>query len=63
VHAVVVPKADQMVDLASVQAHCRDLIAGYKLPRSLEIRDALPMSSVGKVLKNELRRTSRAAVA
>ncbi len=63
VHAVVVPKADQMVDLASVQAHCRDLIAGYKLPRSLEIRDALPMSSVGKVLKNELRRTSKAATA
>ncbi len=57
VHAVVVLKPGQTADLESIQAHCRELIAGYKLPRSVEFRDALPMSSVGKVLKNELRKS------
>ena len=32
------------------------MIAGYKVPRSIEFRASLPMSSVGKVLKNELRK-------
>ncbi|MCA0244813.1 MAG: long-chain-fatty-acid--CoA ligase [Proteobacteria bacterium] len=57
VHAVIVPKAGAKVELASIQAHCRELIAGYKLPRSFEVRSALPMSSVGKVLKTELRKS------
>ncbi len=35
--------------------YCRELIAGYKLPRSIEFRDALPTSRIGKVLKSELR--------
>jgi len=60
VHAVMVLKTGQSADLESIQAHCRELIAGYKLPRSVEVRDVLPTSSIGKVLKNELRRTARA---
>ena len=39
-----------------IVAHCRERIAGYKCPRSLEFRDSLPLSSVGKVLKTELRK-------
>ncbi|MCY1462849.1 3-[(3aS,4S,7aS)-7a-methyl-1,5-dioxo-octahydro-1H-inden-4-yl]propanoyl:CoA ligase [compost metagenome] len=39
-----------------VIAHCRECIAGYKVPRSVEFRDSLPLSSVGKVLKTELRK-------
>ncbi|MCA0243449.1 MAG: long-chain-fatty-acid--CoA ligase [Proteobacteria bacterium] len=61
VHAVVVVKAGASIDLASIQAHCREQIAGYKLPRSFETRTALPMSSVGKVLKVELRNTYQVA--
>ncbi len=57
VHAVLVLKAGQSTDLESIQTHCRTLIAGYKVPRSFEVRTALPMSSVGKVMKVELRKT------
>ena len=56
VHAVVVlrdgasPTADVLI------AHCRGLIAGYKVPRSLDVHDGpLPLSSVGKINKAALR--------
>ncbi|MFT3792264.1 MAG: long-chain fatty acid--CoA ligase [Rudaea sp.] len=39
-----------------IYAHCHALIAGYKCPRSIELRESLPMSGVGKVLKSELRK-------
>ena len=56
VHAVIVPKDALRPTLDEIQTHCRSLIAGYKIPRSMEIREtALPLSSVGKVLKAELR--------
>jgi long-chain acyl-CoA synthetase len=56
VHAVIVCRSGTHVTLEEVQAHCRPLIAGYKVPRSLEIRDdPLPLSAVGKVLKTALR--------
>ncbi|CAN5293381.1 long-chain fatty acid--CoA ligase [soil metagenome] len=55
VHVVLVLRAGHDLDLDELQAHCRALIAGYKLPRSLEIVPELPLSSAGKVLKAELR--------
>lgn len=35
--------------------HCRQFIAGYKCPRSVKIRNALPMTGAGKIQKVELR--------
>ncbi|MCK8784762.1 long-chain fatty acid--CoA ligase [Roseomonas sp. NAR14] len=58
VHAVVVPHEGAALDEAAIRAHCRALIAGYKVPKSVEFRDALPLSKVGKVMKNELRAAS-----
>jgi long-chain acyl-CoA synthetase len=55
VHAVVVLRPGGALSLDELQSHCRKSISGYKLPRSLELRDALPMSGAGKVLKTELR--------
>ncbi len=56
VHAVVVPKAGASVTGDEIIAHCRALIAGYKLPRSVQIRsEPLPLSGAGKILKTELR--------
>ena len=55
VHAVVVARPGTAPDAQSITDHCRSLIAGYKLPRSVEFRDALPLSAAGKVLKAELR--------
>ena len=38
-------------------SHCRELIAGYKLPKSVTFRDEpMPLSGAGKVLKTELRK-------
>ncbi len=56
VHAVVVPKAGTSVGAEALRAHCRTLIAGYKIPRSVEIRpEPLPISGANKILKSELR--------
>jgi acyl-CoA synthetase (AMP-forming)/AMP-acid ligase II len=41
-------------------AHCRTLIAGYKLPRIIEFVDALPLLATGKVNKIALRDAHRA---
>jgi long-chain acyl-CoA synthetase len=54
---VVVRKPNADVDAAGLIAFCKDRIAGYKCPRSVEIRDEpLPLSGAGKILKRELRR-------
>lgn len=56
VHAIVVPRANCEVTADDVIAHCRNHIAGYKTPRSVEIRPTpLPLSAAGKILKTELR--------
>lgn len=56
VHAVVVRRPAASVTGDDLVTHCRSLIAGYKCPRSVEFRDALPLSGAGKVLKIELRK-------
>jgi long-chain acyl-CoA synthetase len=54
VFAVVVPRAD--VTPEALISHCREAIAGYKVPKQIELRTApLPKSGAGKVLKRELR--------
>lgn len=55
VHAVVVRKAGIEIEPDGLIAHCKTLIAGYKCPRSIEFRDALPLNGAGKILKTALR--------
>jgi acyl-CoA synthetase (AMP-forming)/AMP-acid ligase II len=56
VHAIVVSKQGCMLTAAEVVEHTRGLIAGYKTPKSVDIRtDPLPLSPAMKVLKRELR--------
>ena len=38
---------------------CRERLAGYKRPRSIEFREALPTSVIGKVLRRVLRDEAR----
>ncbi len=57
VHAVVVLRAGARASADELIAFAKTLIAGYKCPRSVEIREtALPLSGAGKVLKRELRK-------
>ncbi len=39
----------------AIMAHCRENLTSYKLPREFELRDELPKSNVGKILRKELR--------
>lgn len=56
VHAIVVLKPDAPTTDIDIIRHCKTLIAGYKCPRSVEFRAALPISGAGKILKAELRK-------
>lgn len=57
VHAIVILHPDNPVDEEALIKHCRALIAGYKLPKSVSFQsDPLPLSGAGKVLKTELRK-------
>lgn len=38
-----------------IAAFCRERLANYKVPRHIEFMDSLPKSSVGKILRRELR--------
>ncbi len=56
VHAVVVRREGHQLDETELIAHCRGLIAGYKVPKSVAFQvDPLPKSGPGKVLKRTLR--------
>ena len=55
VTAVVVPVPEAKTDADALMAHCRPLIAGFKLPRRIEFVDSLPKSAMGKILKTDLR--------
>jgi long-chain acyl-CoA synthetase len=56
VHAIIVLLPGREIDLESLRAHCGESIAGYKCPKSLELRaEPLPRSAAGKVLKRQLR--------
>jgi HIP---CoA ligase len=57
----VVPRAGQTVDPDELVAWCREQMANYKVPRSIEVVDALPLNASGKVLKYELRARAREA--
>lgn len=58
VHVEVVTKPGQSLTEEELIDHCRGQIAGFKLPRSVNIResgDQLPKSGAGKILKRQLR--------
>lgn len=55
VHAVIVVRPQQSITIEELIAHCRVRIANYKCPRSMEVRESLPLSATGKVLKRDLR--------
>lgn len=55
VHAVVSTYDGEPVDVEEVQAFCREHLAGFKVPRSLELMAEIPRSASGKIQKRQLR--------
>jgi len=56
VHAIIVPRPGSNLVAEEVMEHCRQQIAGYKCPRSVDFRhEPMPLSGAGKILKRELR--------
>ena len=56
VHAIVILKEGETVTDEEITAHSRELIAGFKTPKSVEFRtEPFPMSGAMKVLKKDLR--------
>jgi acyl-CoA synthetase (AMP-forming)/AMP-acid ligase II len=55
VKAVCVPKAGATIDPDSVIGWARERIAGFKVPRTVDIIAALPRNASGKILRKDLR--------
>jgi acyl-CoA synthetase (AMP-forming)/AMP-acid ligase II len=53
--AFVVPRAGSALTAEALAAHCRTLIAGYKVPKQINFVSALPLTPSGKIRKNVLR--------
>lgn len=53
----VVPRAGG-VTVEELKAYCKENFTGYKVPKQIVLRDALPMTPVGKILRRELRDTA-----
>jgi len=55
VRAVIVPAEGIKLSAEQVISHCRQHLAPFKVPRTVEFCESLPKSALGKVLKRELR--------
>ncbi len=53
--AFVVPRASGAIDADALLLHCREKLSRYKIPDRLEIRDALPLTPTGKLMRRELK--------
>lgn len=53
VKAIIIPRGD--VDAAELIAWCRERLAGYKVPKSIDFVDSFPLVPTGKVSKKDLR--------
>ncbi|UOM36432.1 malonyl-CoA synthase [Acuticoccus sp. I52.16.1] len=53
--AVVVPRAGETLDAATIEAALADKLARFKQPKLIDFVDALPRNTMGKVQKNVLR--------
>ena len=55
-------KPDSPVEATDLIAHCRQLLAGYKVPREIRF-EPIPKTSTGKIQKFQLRERARSAAA
>ncbi len=55
VKAFIVLRPGQEVGPEELKAFCAEQLTPYKVPRTIEIRNELPKSAIGKILRKELR--------
>ena len=55
IKAFIVPRKGETLTEEEVIAFCKEKLAVYKVPKMVEFMDELPKSTVGKVLRRELR--------
>ena len=55
VKAYIVIREGESVDDQTLHAHCRENLAAYKVPKHYEVRQELPKTNVGKILRRALR--------
>jgi long-chain acyl-CoA synthetase len=61
---IVVVRADPALTEQALLDHCRQHLTGYKVPRLVEFREEpLPKSSIGKILRRQVREASATAAA
>lgn len=56
VHAVVALKEGMSITAEDLRQFCKDRLASYKAPKTVEFVEALPKNPTGKILKKELRK-------
>jgi acyl-CoA synthetase (AMP-forming)/AMP-acid ligase II len=62
-YAFIVLRPGQTVDAEALLAWSRERMANFKVPRYVQVVDALPLNASGKVLKYELREKARSELA
>ena len=55
VKACIVPKPGMEVDIASVIDWTKERLAGFKVPKSIDVIEAMPRNASGKILRKDLR--------
>jgi long-chain acyl-CoA synthetase len=55
VKAYIVTRPGETLTKEEIIAFCREKLAAYKVPKIIEFMDQLPKSTVGKILRKDLR--------
>lgn len=57
--AFVVPRPDAPVDRTDLLAHCRERLSRYKIPDRILVRESLPLTPTGKLMRRELKELAK----
>jgi acyl-CoA synthetase (AMP-forming)/AMP-acid ligase II len=55
--AAVTVKPGHTVDEAELVAHCKKSLSSFKVPKRIDFRDRMPVSSFGKILRRDVRKS------
>ena len=50
-------KPGSSVDQAELFAHCKTFLFSFKVPKKIDFRNEMPMSSFGKILRRDVRKS------